>query len=398
MSTQFVPYRHQDRQWDIRINVQEDDYLSEVVSNIMEQWAEGHLKYILVGGCEIGAKPLQSDYKVRHVHIAAIYHNVHSKMSIIKSFGIREGNGYYMVPRNRNLPYSGWKAHHTKHDTKVNAFTDDGLTIFEKGELPTDVIACKRKAEFAMRSDSEKKMKTDEILIEMRKLIEEGKDDLAWKTYPRNYLQYGEKIKSLVNQKMKSFLNDRKDPHIYLYGFPGSGKTSLMKFLYPATYKKDLGNRFFDLYDDTKHTHIMLEDLDMDNVERLTIQFLKTLCDEAGFPIDQKYKTPQLTRATILITSNYSLDQLINPENSQDVEGSKRALRRRFFHVRVDHMHSLLGIKIIGDYERKRLKKEGNEDCSKLYMDWDYVQDTPTGKPLKSPEQYQTIIRDYYYK
>ena len=48
----------------------------------------------------------------------------------------------------------------------------------------------------------------------------------------------------MVKQK-SNFFNERKDPHIYVFGFPGSGKTAIMKYVYPKMYKKDLSNRFF---------------------------------------------------------------------------------------------------------------------------------------------------------
>ena len=233
----------------------------------------------------------------------------------------------------------------------------------------------------------------------MRELIQEGKEEEAFRKYPRNYMQYGEKLKSMIIQKKKSFHGKHINPHIYLYGFPGSGKTSLLKWLYPNTYKKDLTNRFFDLYDEKVHSHVMLEDLDSMALDKLGIQFLKTLCDEAGFPIDQKYKTPQLTRATILVTSNQSIDSLIDSsDENRLVETTKVALRRRFLHMRVDQLQRLLGLKLINEYERKVLKKEGNEDPSKLYLDWDYFNDSPTGLPLKSVDEYQRLIREFYYK
>ena len=76
-------------------------------------------------------------------------------------------------------------------------------------------------------------------------------------------------------------------------------------------FKKNLYNKFFDLYDPRTHTHVMLEDLDHDAVQRLSIQFIKTICDEAGFVIDQKYKTPQLARTTVLVTSNFNIRSII---------------------------------------------------------------------------------------
>lgn len=391
-----IPHSQEDRQWDIRINVQDDDYLEAITTNVMLEMAAGKFKYVLLGGLEIGTRPTHTDYQVRHFHAAVIFHNRASKASIIKNWGIIEGNGYYMVPRNRELPYTGWREHHIKEFSKIDPKTENGLIIYEDGELPRDSV--KRKAP-VLRSENEKKMKTDDIIKDMRKLLEEGKADEAFQQYPRNYMQYGEKLKSMIHQHKKAFFGKHTDPHLYLFGYPGSGKTSLLKFVYPKMYKKDLQNRFFDLYDEEVHTHVMLEDLDSNNLEKLGIQFLKTICDEAGFPIDQKYKTPQLTRATILITSNLDLDNLINGvDDLKDVDMAKAALRRRFLVLRVDSLQRLLGVKLITDFERKRLKKEGNEDPSKLYLNWNYNLDCPTGLPLKTPEEYQKLIRDFYYQ
>lgn len=391
-----VAHTHEDRQWDIRVNVQTDDYLQEIIENVMLENVAGKFKYCLIGGLEIGTRPNNTDYQVRHFHAAVIFNNRASKASIIKNWGIKEGNGYYMVPRNRELPYSGWREHHTKEFSKINPKADDGLIILEYGELPKDV---KKRAAPILRSEKEKKMKTDEVIKDMRRLLEEGKGDEAFELYPRNFMQYGEKLKSMIHQKKKQFFGKHTDPHIYLFGFPGSGKTSLMQMVYPGYYKKDLSNRFWDLYNEEEHTHVMLEDLDSNNVDKLGVQFLKTICDEAGFPIDQKYKTPQLTRATILVTSNQDLESLINGcDDVKELEVTKRALRRRFLHLRVDSLQRILGVKLISEYERKQLKKEGNEDPQKLYLDWNYNLDAPTGLPLKTAKEYQQMIRDFYYK
>jgi hypothetical protein len=382
-----VTFHTQDRQWDIRLNVPTDDYLENIVQNVMMETTTGRLVYALIGGLEIGTKPHQTDYQIRHVHIAIIFHNRVSKAALLKRLGVISGHSYYMVPRNRALPYSGWRNHHIKEFSKIDK---EKLCLFEYGELPKDI-----NQKFVCRSEEEKKRKVDDILIEMRSMISDGKEDEAFNKFPRNFLLYGARLKAMVHQKT-NFFNERKDPHLYVFGFPGSGKTSLTRYVYPDAYKKDLSNRFFDLYDEKKHTHIMLEDLDHENVEKLGLQFLKTLCDEAGFPIDQKYKTPQLTRATILVTSNYSIPEII-PEDTKGIEQAKAALLRRFYHVRIDNLLRLLGIKLIDRYDRKMLAKNGNEDFAKLFMSYDYIQDCPTGLPIKDPEECQEIIRNAYY-
>ncbi|MGB0911663.1 MAG: hypothetical protein ACPGYT_14990 [Nitrospirales bacterium] len=383
-----VNYKTEDRQWDARINVQTDEYLDTIVDNIKKEHAAGKFRYILIGGVEVGTRPNQTDYKIRHVHIAAVFNNRCSQASILKNWGIQKGNGFYLVPRNRALPYSGWRSHHIKDYSKVDV---ENKMIFEAGDLPKDI-----KQKTIYRSEEEKKRKVDDILIEMRDMITNNQEEECFKKFPRNYITYGSRLKAMVAQK-RNFFGVRTDPNIYVYGFPGTGKTAIMQFLYPKMYKKDLSNRFFDLYDQDFHSHIMLEDMDPQNVEKLGVQFLKTLCDEGGFPIDQKYKTPQLAHSTILVTSNYDIQHIV-PHDADGAALTVTALMRRFYHVRIDNLLRLLSLKLIGDYDRKRLKREGNRDPSKLFMTYDYVQDCPKGMPLEPVEHYQTLIIDDYYK
>lgn len=387
-SSNAVPFLHKDRQWDARFNVQRDEDLTALLAAIKSNFDTGVLKYILVGGVEIGTRPYQDDYLVRHVHVAAIFHNPISKSAILKNWAIKQGNGYYLVPRNRNYPYSGWRAHHIKEFSKVDK---QSLSLLELGELPRDPEV----ARFTKRSEEEKKRKIDDVLIDLRSLLEEGREKEAFTKYPRNYLQYGEKIKALVTQK-RDFFNTKGDPHMWIFGPPGTGKTAILAFIYPNYYKKNLVSKFFDLYDPDRHTHVLLEDLDHEAVDRLGINFIKTICDEAGFAVDQKYKTPQLARTTVLITSNFTIDSILT--DVRGVEENKAALYRRFWHVHISALLRVLGLKLLPKYERDQLKRQGNDDVSKLFYGWDYATDMPTCKPLDPPEKYQEAIRDAFYK
>jgi len=397
-----VPFHHEDRQWDGRFNVQDDEDLRRLLDGIKDDIGKGKLKYILVSGVEIGTRAYQDDYQIRHVHTAAIFHNRVSKRSILKHWNVKEGNGYYLVPRNRDLPYSGmgsngkylqiahaiigWKNHHTKVFSKVDPAK---LILLEEGTLPEDT---KRKK--IEPSDEEKKRKIDDILIDMRQMIENKEEDEAFRKYPRNYLTYGEKLKALITQK-RDFFKSNGDPHIWLFGYPGSGKTALLSFIYPNYFKKNLHNKFFDLYDPNVHTHVLLEDLDHEAVERLSINFIKTICDEAGFAIDQKYKTPQLTRTTVLVTSNFTIPDIL--ADGPGVESNKAAILRRFWHVNICAILRLLGLKLLPKQERNKLKQDGNQDPSKLFMTWDHNTDTPMGQPLKEPQYYQGLIKASFY-
>jgi hypothetical protein len=380
--------QYYDRQWDARFNVQTDDCLSALLDGIKREYDAGKFVYILVGGIEVGTRPFQDDYQVKHVHVAAIFHNRVSKRSILTNWNVKQGNGYYLVPRNRDLPYSGWRSHHIKEFSKLDKSKP---ILFEMGTLPQDQTRKRVEA-----SEEEKKRKIDDILIEMKGMIETGKEDDAFRKFPRNYLTYGEKIKAMVSQK-RDFFKSKGHPHIWLHGYPGTGKTAVLAMVYPNYYKKNLSNKFFDLYDPNTHDHVLLEDLDHEAVNRLGINFIKTICDEAGFPIDQKYKTPQLARTTCLVTSNFKIPELL-PFDEPGYEQNVAALERRFWIVNIYELLRLLGIKLLPKWQRNQLKSDGNNDPAKCFLSWDYLTDMPMCTPLRSPKDYQKIIKDYFYK
>lgn len=270
--------------------------------------------------------------------------------------------------------------------------------MLEFGTLPQD-RGPTGEATFTKRSDEEKKRKLDDVLIEMRGLIDDGLEQQAFKKFPRAFLQYGEKIKALTLQKRDKLTSDGH-PHLWVHGPAGCGKSAVLSFVYPDYYKKNLTNRFFDLYDPNQHTHVMLEDLDHEAVELLGTNFLKTLCDEAGFPIDQKYKTPQLARTTVLVSSNFTINQLVTQSEKTNIFGKEtniKALLRRFWVIDGRDLLKLLGLKLRPRYEIGQLKKEGNADPGKLFLAWDYMNDVPACVPLKDPTHYQQVIKDTYY-
>lgn len=382
-----VSFTTEDRQWDGRFNVQSDEDLTRLLDAVRAHWESGRLKYVLVGGVEVGTRPYQDDYQIKHVHTAAIFHDRISKRAILKNWNVKQGNGYYLVPRNRDLPYSGWKNHHVKEFSKVDTTK---CVLFEMGELPQDL---KRKR--VDPSEEEKKLKLDDCLKLIRVMYENDEtDEDVFNRFPKYSLQYGEKIKSTMKQRRVTAMH-AGNPHMWVTGFPGTGKTAILSFIYPNTFKKNLHNKYFDLYDPKTHTHVMLEDLDHEAVEKLSINFIKTICDEAGFAIDQKYKTPQLARTTVLVSSNFTIRDIVPEGPGYDQNLS--AICRRFWQIKIFELLRLLELKMIPKEDRARLKREGNNDPGKLFMDWNYVIDAPTGKEKKTPMEYEQIIRDYFF-
>nr|QJI53841.1 MAG: replication protein [Parvo-like hybrid virus UC4]QJI53845.1 MAG: replication protein [Parvo-like hybrid virus UC4] len=385
-----VPFHHMDREWDCRFNVPTQEDLDLVLQGVKDEVNKNRLSYALVSGVEIGTRPFQDDYLMRHVHVCLKYINRVSKSSVVKNLNIKQGNGYYLVPRKRELPYKGWRDHALKVDTKVDP---EELCLFEHGTLPPDVV---KATEFVTRSENEKKRKLDDILIEMKDDLKNGVDDeVIFRKFPRNFLTYGEKLKSMMEQ-VKDDRNKSGVPHLWIVGAPGDGKSAWVQLLFEKLYFKNMDTRFFDLLKKETHQAIVLSDVDHATVEKLGVQFFKTVCDEAGFPVDQKYKTPQLVSLPIIVTSNFRLRDVL-PEDMQGRSENIRALERRFFQVNIQDVLRLTDIKLLSKYELNMLKKEGNSDPRKCFMTYDYIRDCPKGEPLPDHEFFQEKIKKAFY-
>ena len=360
MSKQFVPFHQLDREWDARFNVQQQEDLDNLLVSIQAEVLQGKFRYVLVSGVEVGTQQHHEDYRIRHVHVCLVYNNRVTKSAILKNLGIKQGNGYYLVPRNRSLPYSGWKKHHTKQETKV----DPAVTqLYEYGELPQDRPTLE--AQVMKRSELEKKRKIDDVILEITELYKKNKKELAFEMYPRATLTYGEKIEARLLQTREHFTTDA-NPHIWLTGLPGSGKSALMQVIYPKYFNKNLDTKFFDRFNATEHSHVLMQDVDHQTMEKLGVQFFKSVCDEAGYPIDQKYKTPQIVRLCILVTSNFGIGDVV-PEDMKGRRENLAALRRRFWEVNIRDLLPVLGLKLIPKYEISQLKKAGNK-ARKLFL------------------------------
>jgi hypothetical protein len=137
--------------------------------------------------------------------------------------------------------------------------------------------------------------------------------------------------------------------------------------------------------------------VDHNVIEKLGVQFFKSICDEAGYPIDAKYKTPQIARLCVLISSNFTIDDVM-PEDIKGRAENLKALYRRFWMVNVKDFLPLLGVKMLSKYEINQLKKAGNLDPRKLFLSWDYTRNIPTGEPVPSAETLQKMVRDRFYQ
>ncbi|GMF47367.1 unnamed protein product [Phytophthora fragariaefolia] len=137
--------------------------------------------------------------------------------------------------------------------------------LYDQGVPPTDTAGVELPTQ--KRSQEEKKRKMNDIIIETKELIEQGREKEVFTKFPKSFLTCGENLKALVTKK--GLFQD--NPHIWNKGAPGSGKSDILQVGYPSYYNKDLNNSFFDLSQLDVHTHVLLQDLDHETVEKLGV-------------------------------------------------------------------------------------------------------------------------------
>lgn len=83
----------------------------------------------------------------------------------------------------------------------------------------------------------------DDIFRIIRQKLDEGvEDDEIFNQFPKAFTMYGEKIKSTTKQRRITACN-KGDPHLWVTGYPGTGKTAVLNMIYPKAYKKNLYNQ-----------------------------------------------------------------------------------------------------------------------------------------------------------
>lgn len=166
-----VDYAEQNRQWDIRINLDAEpgvlayaEHELAAFCDKIKQW--GVVRYAYVGGIELGENPAQDDYQKLHCHAALILHSPCSRRSVIYRLSLDKYIGgphagksrsFYISARNPFASFKGWLAHHSKEQTKVGV----SYVALVYGEPP------KQYANQLLDTGESKKVKQDDMLREV---------------------------------------------------------------------------------------------------------------------------------------------------------------------------------------------------------------------------------------
>lgn len=133
--------------------------------------------------------------------------------------------------------------------------------------------------------------------------------------------QYYSAIKR-IRQDYPDTPNDLEDPcGLWFYGPSGVGKSHTARARYPDHYDKPL-NKWWDGYRNQKT--ILLDDVDHTHAKWIG-HHLKRWADRYSFPAEQKGTTIQIRPERIIVTSQYTIDELF-----QEDAALVTALKRRF--------------------------------------------------------------------
>lgn len=154
----------------------------------------------------------------------------------------------------------------------------------------------------------------------------------------------------------------------WVYGEPGTGKSSSIDFLYPKCYRKIKNNEKWDSYFSQREGHevVYFDELDtFDSFEMCLggIDGMKEKTDVYPFPIRQNYGSRQIMirPKTLIITSNFTPSQLFSQPNkygrtTPNVEMVLKAFNRRFKVVHISQWLELNGL--VFDHQKKRIVRE----------------------------------------
>ncbi|QNG41149.1 replication-associated protein [Antarctic virus 5_I_KPSTAsw018Ch] len=205
--------------------------------------------------------------------------------------------------------------------TSVKKFLPRAHLEKQRGNNKQAIDYCKKDGDFKEWGSAPQNANQKEKWGAIIKLAEEGKMEEIKEEYPRIYLQYYEKLKSLAEPS--SLILETLN-HEWWYGATGTGKSQKLWKDHPKHYQKQL-NKWWDGYQ--RQEVVAIEEWSPKN--ECTASQLKIWADRYPFPGQIKNGTLHGIRpAKVIVTSNYTIEECF--PRLEDYE----PLKRRFKQIR----------------------------------------------------------------
>ncbi len=161
---------------------------------------------------------------------------------------------------------------------------------------------------------------------------------------------------------------------VWIYGEPGCGKTTAARTEYGTYYSKPC-NKWWDGFDPSKHNAAVIDDIDPRH--NCLAHHVKEWCDKWSFTGEVKCGTRSLRPQVVIITSNYSIDEVFKEAGPVCVD----AITRR---CKIIHMHKSLSPMVT---ERPAPQEEEREESPDIE-----VSERPSTGQVVTPGQRRMFL------
>lgn len=155
-----------------------------------------------------------------------------------------------------------------------------------------------------------------------RDVIRSAEAGTAKEEYPSEWVRYHRILNSLFTPRLEPI---PVYTGLWCYGPPGTGKSRFARAQYEGAYDK-LPNKWWDNYQ--SESAVLIDDLGMDHVHMGS--FLKRYADHYPFRVEFKGGSTMIRPQTIIVTSNYKIEEIWSHDLSM-VEALNRRFKKRFF-------------------------------------------------------------------
>lgn len=339
--------------WHFRITEPTEEYLDDLLSRLESKYDAGRIAYFRA------YREAGTDAETNHVHIALGYEKSINKSYMQMVLNIRSKGDkckhYYLNPI------------YSTSTPKANAeyAAKNGKLLQGRGEVPD--VEVRKAGATAAKEANKLKWKT---MIDMAKAQQ-------WKeleeTFPYEFINQGAKLKAQYFIQKHDFENKQHEDNLWIYGEPGTGKSTIVQALYPKHYKKRADQDWLGYNPDLEPGHLVVQlpDLDVQSFKKLSAQDLKIMCDPQGFNANKKYAGGDIINPNkIIVTSNYTIGECI-PTTTQGYGQIKAALSRRFKQIHIDEYLRQNDLKLKSKVELAQLKANNNWDFTKCFEEAD---------------------------
>lgn len=314
-----------------------DGTVEQMLSELQRLYTTNYLSYYRVGDETVQGK--------RHIHVAVGCDRCQRKSTVVsklKLFSMRRSYGwksYYISPVYQNsTPKQNWD------------YVGKGGNILGEAGSPPEATRA--------GSAREKRADRDAHCIELAKLQQ---FETIERLYPGHWVRNGARLKGLyMRQVVPEDQGLEHNEHLWIYGPPGLGKTSLVEYLYPGHYKKRCDTDWLG-WDASHEPHkvVLINDLDPSGMSILTPQLLKELCDPQGFNANKKYAGGEVINPSlVVVTSNFRIGECFKP-GYYGLHQQSSALQRRFREVHIRELLTELGLVLTPVDEVEACKENG---------------------------------------